>query len=100
MSQFSVLINAVLPVLGVVMAGFAIRRLDWLSEASDASLMRVVVNLLTPCLIADTILGNPAFGRLDNLWLPPLLGFGFLVSMRRVAGLGFGGEKFLLISYC
>lgn len=76
MSQYLILLNAVLPVVGVVAAGFAIRRLEWLTEAADASLMRVVVNLLTPCLIADTILGNPAFQRTDNLWVPPLLGFG------------------------
>ncbi len=69
------LLNAVIPVLGIVGAGFAMRRLDWLTEAADASLMRVVVYLLTPCLAADTILGNAAFARADNVWLPPLLGF-------------------------
>lgn len=67
------------------MAGFAIRRLNWLTEESDASLMRVVVNLLTPCLIADTILGNPAFERTDNVLLPPLLGL-----ITTAAGIGVG----------
>lgn len=85
MNEFLKLLSAVLPVLGVIAAGFAIRRLNWLSEEADASLMRVVINLLTPCLIADTILGNAAFARADNVWLPPLLGFvttaaGFLVG--------------------
>lgn len=69
------LLNAVLPVLGIMAAGFVIRRLDWLSEEADASLMRVVINVLTPCLVADTILGNSAFSRAQNVFLPPLLGF-------------------------
>lgn len=85
MNQFLVLLNAVLPVLGVVGAGYAIRRLEWLNESADASLMRVVVNLLTPCLIADTILGNPAFERVDNVLLPPVLGF-----VTTAAGFGLG----------
>lgn len=102
MNQFFVLLNAVLPVLGVVGAGYAIRRLEWLNETADASLMRVVVNLLTPCLIADTILGNPAFARVDNVLLPPLLGFlttamGFAIGWwtRRWPGCGSGetGER-------
>lgn len=85
MNQFLFLLNAVLPVLGVVGAGFAIRRVNWLSEHADASLMRVVVNLFTPCLIADTLLGNPAFARVDNLLLPPMMGF-----VTTAAGFGVG----------
>ena len=50
-SEFQVLLNAVLPVLGVMAAGFCIRRIGWLTEEADASLMRVVINLLTPCLV-------------------------------------------------
>lgn len=85
MKQFFVLLNAVLPVLGVVVAGFGVRRAGWLAAGADVSLMRVVVNLLAPCLIADTILGNPAFGRVDNMLLPPVLGF-----LTTAAGFGVG----------
>lgn len=95
MRDYFALLNAVLPVLGIAGAGFAIRRLNWLSEAADASLMRVVVNLLTPCLIADTILGNPAFSRVDNVLLPPLLGFGTTAggfALGWLIGRGLGGE--------
>jgi hypothetical protein len=101
-NEFLALLNAVLPVLGVVAAGFAIRRLEWLTEEADASLMRAVVNLFTPCLIADTILGNAAFARADNVWLPPVLGFvttaggiGIGWVTRRWAGSGAGvrGER-------
>ncbi len=75
MGDYLALLASVLPVLGVMGAGFGIRRLGWLTAEADGSLMKVVVNLLAPCLIADTILGNPAFGRADNVWLPPVLGF-------------------------
>lgn len=75
-SDLLALVHAILPVLGVIGVGYGIRRLKWLTPEADASLVRVVVNLLTPCLIADTILGNPVFGRVGNVVLPPLLGFG------------------------
>lgn len=80
MREYLDLLNTILPVLGVIAAGFVIRRLNWLSEEADASLMRVVVNLLTPCLVADTILGNPAFATARNVVLPPLLGFATTVA--------------------
>lgn len=75
MSSYLALFNSVLPVLGVIAAGYAIRRWNWLSEEADASLMRVVTHLLAPCLIVDTILGNPAMGRIGNVLAAPILGF-------------------------
>ena len=98
MNEILSLFNAVLPVLGVVAAGFAMRRLDWLTEEADASLMRAVINLFTPCLIADTILGNAAFGRADNVWVPPVLGFattalGIFAGWLTRGGLGGGGNS-------
>ncbi len=86
----------------MVGVGYVIRRVNWLSEHSDASLMRVVVNVFTPCLIADTILGNPVFARLDNVLLPPLMGFattaagfgiGWLTRRWPRSKAGVGGER-------
>src|SRR5687767_5678545 len=37
--------------------------------------MRVIVNLLYPCLIIETILGNRARVHPGNVFLPPLVGF-------------------------
>ncbi len=68
------LFSAVAPVFLVIAAGYAIRRVGWLSAEADASLMRVIVNLLYPCLILDTILGNPALGNAGNVLLAPLVG--------------------------
>src|SRR6185369_3379501 len=56
-------------------AGWLIRRIGWLTEEADASLLRVIVNLLYPCLILDTILGNPAMAKMGNVLLAPVVGF-------------------------
>ncbi|MCE9610438.1 MAG: AEC family transporter [Chthoniobacter sp.] len=74
-ADYLTLLLAVAPVFLTVTAGWAIRRAGWLSEAADASLLRVVVNLLFPCLILDTILDNRALDEVGNLLLAPAAGF-------------------------
>jgi len=49
-----------------------------LTEDADESLTRLVINLLIPCLIFQSVLGNPALRRPENLLLPPLIGFGMV----------------------
>lgn len=75
MSQTSTILNAVVPVFGVMALGIVIRRLNWLTEEADKSLMRVCVNVLLPCLILDKSLGNPALSQPSNLLLAPLVGY-------------------------
>lgn len=72
----STVIDAVVPVFLIVGAGYLLRRLDWLKAVADASLLKLTINLLVPCLIFDSLLGNQAFARATNFWLPPLVGFG------------------------
>ena len=55
------------------------RRLDWLTAEADASLLRVTVNVLIPCLILESILGNAALEKAGNVLLAPLVGFGTVV---------------------
>ncbi len=74
--DFLSLLAVVAPVFLIVGAGFGIRRVGWLSAEADASLLRIVVNLLFPCLILDTILGNAAMQQAGNLVLAPAVGFG------------------------
>lgn len=71
---YATLLGAVTPVFLVILAGFAIRRVGWLTAEADTSLMRMVVNLLFPCLILDNILGNPAVEQLGNVILAPVVG--------------------------
>ena len=81
--DFLTLLAAVAPVFLIVGAGYGIRRVGWLTADADASLLRVVVNLLFPCLILDTILGNEALRQAGNILLAPAVGFGTVT-------LGFG----------
>lgn len=75
MSEFQTVLNAVLPIFAIAAVGALIRQLNWLTSEADASLLRVTVNLLVPCLIFDSILGNRAFEVRSNIFLPPVVGF-------------------------
>lgn len=75
MQNFSSVLDAVLPVFTLIGAGLILRRLQWLTATADASLLRLTVNLLIPCLIFDSLLGNGAVRQLGNVLLPPLAGF-------------------------
>lgn len=91
-------LNAVAPVFAIVLAGFAIRRAHWLTAEADHSLLRVMVNLLSPALIGDSILGNPALRHPGNLTWPPLVGFvtcalGFAVAWGGARALRLPGGK-------
>ncbi len=76
MNEFLTVFGAVVPVFGIAVVGLVIRKLDWLTEEADQSLLRVNINLLLPCLILDAAIGNPALSRLSNLVLAPVVGFG------------------------
>ena len=78
MNEFLTVLTAVLPVFGIMGIGFWLRRRGWLSADADASLMRVTINLLLPSLVFDSVLGNAALRRPENLVLPPLIGFGMV----------------------
>ena len=94
MNEFLTVLTAVLPVFAIMATGLWLRRRSWLSTDADASLMRVTINLLLPALIFDSVLGNAALRRPENLLLPPLVGFGMVAVgvgvawiFARVAGL-------------
>ncbi|MFM7554825.1 MAG: AEC family transporter [Verrucomicrobiota bacterium] len=76
MMSLSDVLSAVLPVFCLVMTGVGLRRARWLTEEADATLLKLVVNVMTPCLIVDKVLGNQALHRPENLIVPPLVGFG------------------------
>ena len=79
MNEYSTVLSAVLPVFGLMAIGLGVRKLNWLTEEADNSLLRVNVNLLLPCLIFDSALGNPALSQMQNLLLAPLFGYGTVV---------------------
>lgn len=75
MASTSLIFVAVMPIFLIITAGFYVRKFQWLDERADRSLMRLVVNLLYPCLIFSFILGNDALRQSSNIILPPLIGF-------------------------
>jgi hypothetical protein len=76
MDEFNTVLGAVVPIFGIAGVGLLIRKLNWLTEEADQSLLRVNINLLLPCLILDSAIGNPALAQLGNLLLAPVAGFG------------------------
>lgn len=75
MNAYRTILEAVLPVFGLIGTGFLLRRLEWLTTEADASLLRLTLYVFVPCLILDSALGNPAFNRWDNLLWAPLTGY-------------------------
>ncbi len=73
------------PVLGLMAVGFAVRRLRWLTSEAEASLLRLVVNLLYPCLVFGSVVGNEAARSPQNLITAPAAGVASLMAGFAVA---------------
>lgn len=69
------LLLLILPVFALIAIGAVMRRVKWLTAEADASLLKLVVNFLYPCLIFENVLGNAALRQPGNLLLAPLVGF-------------------------
>jgi len=84
---FSVALAAILSMFCIVGIGLQLRRTGRLTLEVEQPLLRLTVDLLLPCLIFDRVLKTDAFSNPQNLWLPPLFGFG-LVVVGTLIGLG------------
>src|SRR5436190_10056393 len=76
MPTYLQLLLLVLPVFALIGVGVGVRRLHWIEGDAETSLIRLVVNVCYPCLIFESVAGNPALHSPGNLLLPPLIGFG------------------------
>jgi predicted permease len=72
---FSVSLSAILSVLSIIVVAILLRRSGRIAPEADSCLLRLTIDFLIPCLIIDRILNTDAFSDIQNLWLPPLLGF-------------------------
>ncbi len=98
MDSSALIFSAIMPIFFIILAGFVARRVGWLNEDADRSLMAVVVNLLYPAFIFSFILGNDALRHPSNIVLPPLIGFvsivaGFGVTMILARRLKIGNQR-------
>ncbi len=71
-SSWWLIFGASLSVYTGIAVGSATRRIGWLTEEADQSLMRLVVRVLYPCLIFATVAKNAALRQPSNVLLPPL----------------------------
>jgi len=86
-NELSAVFGAILPICAITLAGYVLRRVDWLTQAADQSLLRICVNLLLPALIFESVLGNTALHRPENLLYPPLVGILIVLVGLAIAGL-------------
>lgn len=82
MMSYGQLFLVILPVFALIGIGAALRHWQLISEAGENSLFNLVIKVTTPCLIFESVAGNPALRDPGNLVFPPLAGFGLtLLSM-------------------
>lgn len=75
MMTYGQLLLAVAPVIALIGLGTLLRRVNWVSEAGEENLLMMIVQVLTPCLIFESVAGPATFGSTDNVIVPPLAGF-------------------------
>jgi predicted permease len=74
--SFSIAFSAIVSVLCVILAAVFLRRFARVPVETDHGLVRLTIDIFFPCLIFKRIIQTDAFTELQNLWLPPILGFG------------------------
>lgn len=75
MDLWKVVLTPVLAVFAVMAVGAAARKVNWLTEEADKSLLKLIINILFPALIFHVILGNPTLRDVRTILVPPLVGF-------------------------
>lgn len=79
MAEVFHLLAILAPIFTLIALGAVLRRVGWLTTEADASLLRLSVSLLFPCLIFQSVMGNAALRDPRNLVWPPLLAFASMV---------------------
>jgi predicted permease len=88
MSYWNLLL-ATLPMFALLATGWFVRQRGLLTHAADESLLRLVVNLLYPALVFQSVVSNPAASDPANLVAAPLLGFA-AIALGFAVGAGAG----------
>ena len=72
MPSYWQLLLLILPVFVLIGLGAVMRHVKWLNAEADASLLKLVVSFLYPCLIFENVLGNAALRVPGNLGGPAI----------------------------
>lgn len=75
MMSYGQLFLAVAPVIALIGLGLPLRRLNWISEAGEETLLNLIVRVLTPCLIFESVVRRATVSGAGDVLLPPLAGF-------------------------
>ncbi len=75
MTSYWQILLLIIPVFALMALGVVLRRVRWLTAEADESLLKLVVNVLYPCLIFDHVPANDALLVPANLAWAPLVGF-------------------------
>jgi predicted permease len=73
--DYATILAATVPVYLTMLVGALVRRLGWLPREADAGIMSMAVNVLTPCLAFERIVGNPALNNGGQVLLNATMGF-------------------------
>ena len=76
---FMSLFFAILPLFLVGVLGVYFRKHGGMAIHADETMLWLLINLFTPCLIVDSFLGNKALDDLGNLIIAPILGFSTVI---------------------
>ncbi len=74
-TDYATILGIIAPVFAMIGAGTFARWRGWMRPEAEESMLKVVVNLLFPCLVFRTTLGNAALAEAGNVVIPPLVGF-------------------------
>lgn len=75
MMTYAQLFLAVAPVIALIALGLPLRRLNWISEAGEETLLNLIVRVLTPALIFESVVRRASVSAAGDVLLPPLAGF-------------------------
>jgi len=87
METFYQVLFAAIPVYLLITVGVSVRLAGVLTAEADASLLRLLVNILGPCLIFSSVVGNEFATQPVNLIAGPVLGYCLVVAGLGVAWL-------------
>jgi malate permease and related proteins len=75
MMSYTQLLLAVAPVLALIGLGLPLRRFGWISEAGEETLLNLIIRVLMPALIFESVVHRSAVSGAGDVLLPPLAGF-------------------------
>jgi malate permease and related proteins len=75
MMSYGQLLLAVAPVIALIGLGLPLRRAGWISEAGEDTLLNLIVRVLMPCLIFESVVQRATVGGAADVLFPPAAGF-------------------------